>query len=502
MAVIDFKDSEVIIRDPGNKDIVGKTRSRTIQLGMFGTSRNAIWAGDRRLKVDAYPVGRGSFHANRKAFRLEPGDPFILNYEPYGISNKVWRVLRIEEESAESEKIVVHCVEDVSYLSTAPDVQGVKGSAGDRTTALQALAEVKVEEAPYVVVGDEIRLMTLAGRRLLREIGYKVLISVDGSSYNQLALCEHFSVHGTLVSDYTDDTFEIDSEVGFQVDFDNDDVDQIESISESEMLMGRNFALLGTELISFKTITPVSGNRYSITTVVRGMADTVKSYHSAGEEFWYLGFRRFGTFADSQFAKGITRHVKYNPYSSLHTADVSDAEEMSITFRGRAKAPYTPANFKANAGSYHPTYSSDVVLTWDPRLRGTGAGYGDPDTVTDATAVWEGLFKIEVFVGGSKVRTTEGIDAKTWTYTQAMIEADNGGDLPTRIFFRLTNYIDDDAGFRYESGHAELNVYNPDGVDKGAPTTTTTTTTTTTSTSTSSTSTSSSTSSSTTTTAP
>ena len=99
MAIINFKDAKVIAPDPANQRIVGRVSHKTLQFSMFNTAENAWWIADRILAREAYPLGVASFPANRNVFRLQVGDPFLLTYSPYGISNKVYRVVRIEEEN-------------------------------------------------------------------------------------------------------------------------------------------------------------------------------------------------------------------------------------------------------------------------------------------------------------------------------------------------------------------------------------------------------------------
>ena len=107
----------------------------------------------------------------------------------------------------------------------------------------------------------------------------------------------------------------------------------------------------------------------------------------------------------------------------------------------------------ANDGAFAARYDADIVLTWSPRYRGKGAGIGIPGEVL-ATDDWEGLFKIEVWVGGVKVRTQDSINAETWTYTQAMNISDNGS-LADSVTFKLSNHRDE-GGFSYESSQATV----------------------------------------------
>jgi hypothetical protein len=482
-------------RDPGNRAIQqGKIAHKTIKYGLFCTEFNASWAADNALKSAAYPLATISFPANRKLWKYEAGDPFILYYSPYNIAGKIYRVMRIEEENIESEQITVHAVEDIHYLAsigTGGTSKSATGIGAKRSMLIEALTAVMAMEAPYVLIGTENTILVVAaGKENGKELGFLTLLSSDGESYNQLGAVKVFAIHGRLNGSYPKNTYDIDDYVGFEVEFDNDDVSQIETISRADALGGRNLTMLGYELITFQTITPVSGNIYKIENVVRGRWDTEKQAHDAGTDFFFLGIARFGTFEDASLLPGATRYVKLNPYNLKYSGDASEAEAIMLAVEGRARKPYPPINFMANGSAFHGVYTDDIVLTWDSRLRTEGAGVGDPGTVVDAAATWEGYFEIEVWVGGELVRTATAIDSLTWTYTEAMSLADNGS-LPTQVLFKIKNYRAS-GGVTYSSAKVLVKAYNPGGVDHGTATTTTTTTSTTSTTSSSSTTTSSS----------
>ena len=90
-------------------------------------------------------------------------------------------------------------------------------------------------------------------------------------------------------------------------------------------------------------------------------------------------------------------------------------------------------------------------------MRGEGAGTGDADTMTDAAATWEGLFKVVVKVSDVTVRTTTDINALTWTYTDAQNTSDNGTPADDIVFY-LTNFRVAN-GITYETDSQTINVY-------------------------------------------
>ncbi|MBU0571983.1 MAG: hypothetical protein KKC50_08095, partial [Candidatus Omnitrophica bacterium] len=190
----------------------------------------------------------------------------------------------------------------------------------------------------------------------------------------------------------------------------------------------------------FQTITPISGDVYELTGNIRGCFDTEKATHSIGDDFYYIPLSNVSLFTNDQLLVGTTKYFKLIPYNSAYTASITDADANTHSIVGRARKPYVPGGFLATGN----LITNDIVLTWSPRVRGTGAGIGDADTITDASPTWEGYFEVEVWVGGVKKRTQTAIDAVTWTYTEAMNIIDNG-TAQTDVTFKLKNYRTSDT---------------------------------------------------------
>jgi len=439
--VADFKEAEVNVRDIANQELVGKINHQTVKLGMFTNTKNAAWRADRLLKTLAYPLATVSFSANRDVFRLEPGDAFKLNYEPYSISGMVCRLTSLTEENIESESIQVTAIEDIDYLSSGLSFVPDEGKAEPRVEDLKALSKLKVFEAPYVLSGSKLVLGTLAGREVGTETGYEVHLSIDGgSSFFFLGNTSVYSPFAVLENDYPE-TYQIDDQVGFDVTFsEKSNVSMIETGSRIELFGDSRIALLGDEIISFQTITPISENTYRIENIFRGRFDTKVETHSTGENFWFLDSSFFGQFESSDLVIGENRKFKFVPFSASRIGDISESQMLSFTPSGRALTPYQPSCLQANGRGIRPKYSTDIVLEWRARIRGPGWANFE----SNSPPSWEGLFKIEVYVSGELKRSVSEIDAVTWTYSQEMNVTDNGS-LADSVEFRLFNYIDSEG---------------------------------------------------------
>jgi hypothetical protein len=463
---VNMKEAMVASEDPAGKQIVGIIH-KTVRLMLFTRTVNAQWAADQVIKQEAYPFSEVVIETNRDLFRYEVGDLFILPYARYGVAGIICRVLNIQEEDLLSEKIIVTAAEDPDYFGDpvpVADIEipigGGEPPGGGGINPVVPLQDFTFIEAPYVYSGDTIGILPLVGKEEGFETGYYVYMSIDGgSSYVQFENVAPYAVHGSLVYSYDTNTFDIDDTVGFQIDIEQG-ASVLQSIARSQLFTDLNLSVLGGgnyfEIITWQTITPISGNRYEITGVYRGRYGTEKIYHPAGTDFFFVSDNRTELLLDNEFVVGFTPYFKVVPYSSTSISSVDDAVLTHLTLEGYALEPYEPVNLSANGNITNATYSggSDIVLDWDPRVRGDGLGLENPDYITDGAH--EGYFEVQVVVGGSTVRTTTGIDTTDWTYTDAMNTTDNGTPASS-ILFKLRNYKDT-GGVTYYSEWVNITV--------------------------------------------
>jgi len=456
---MDIVEAMVQAEDPANKRIVGHNVTRSMRLMLFTETVNAQWAADNYIRSLAYPLASLTMRANRNVFRLQVGDNFKWSNSRLGIADMVFRVQRIREEALASEIIEIEAIEDIEYTVGAATFNNIPTGSSPR---ISRSTVTKVEnavffEAPYVIAGNDIQLLPIVEKKNYSELGFIVYMSLDGESYSYLDNSSSFAIRGTLVNEYTSDTYEIDNEVGFRVaisDFD----EYLSSITEVQLFGPTNLSILGdtseAEIITWQTITPVSTGVFDITGVYRNRYGTDRKTHPAGTSFWFIN-QSYITLDDDNYTYGNTVYFKVCSYNSRVQSALSDADEYSVTFLGISRRPYDPTNFACNDVLVTPTYSGNCNLTWSPRVRGDGLGLGNPDYAVENPS-HEGYFEVEVWVGGSKVRTASDIDDDEWTYTSSMNGEDNGA-LADEITFKLRNYLTYES-VEYSSAWVSLTV--------------------------------------------
>ena len=388
-----FKESAIRAKNAAVARAVGQTNVKKISLPLFTDIEAVSWATQRVLAELSYPLARVALTVNRKAFRLCPGDLFVLNYSPYGIRNMVLRVISIEEEGLSSERLKVKAIQDIEYAAGIPSVTGAEGQAEQPDFQVVPLTHVQVEEPPYVIGETPNTIVPVAAREKGTETGALVFGSVDGGdSYRRVGDISTFSVHGELTSDLTP------SGTSFTVDIPVD-ANYLSALTWP-LLEKANRLLIGSEVICFENITPVEGteSEYEISGLHRGLFDTAAQDHPVGSDMYSLDGLDIITWPALQ--PGGDYYFKIVPFNGCNVGSLSDATAIQLHFRNRSLCPRSVINLKANGASSGATYTDDVVLTWDPRVRWN-------DDLPTALEYCDGLFKVEAHAGDSNPITDE-----------------------------------------------------------------------------------------------
>lgn len=141
----------------------------------------------------------------------------------------------------------------------------------------------------------------------------------------------------------------------------------LSSATESAVLNGSNLALLGSELIQFRTATFVSGTTYTLQGLLRGRFGTEQhlATHAIGDRFVLLQTSG-GVLRADRPSSELNTTRQYKPVSFGLT--VASAAAQAFTNTGNSKRPLAPVALAA-----HRNGSSDLVVTWIRRTRLGGA---------------------------------------------------------------------------------------------------------------------------------
>ena len=348
---IGFQTDALSFRDTANISANDRINSIDLTMPLFNTYDNINWITDRKLREGSYPLAQINFPVNRNHFKYEVGDVFILNYAPYDFEKIVFRVKQIREDGLESEDIEVSAIEAIDYVSAFSTVELIGGIGIALDQPVSPLTHIKILEAPWLFGPQTgVIVVPLVAREMDYELGYQLYFSTDDITYIGIGTGSSYGSYGTLVAEYPNTTADWDTTVGFEITFSNDDVDEIETVTTAQAQAGYNLAILGDEIICVRTITPVSGDKYAFSGIVRGKYDTTKTTHPIGTKFYFIGMD-YDQFEYLEFISGNTVYFKLVPYSQTDTGDIADAVAQSLALTGRGTADSTIYGLQAPAYS-------------------------------------------------------------------------------------------------------------------------------------------------------
>lgn len=186
------------------------------------------------------------------------------------------------------------------------------------------------------------------------------------------------------------------------------------SVEEIDVMNGVNWALLGKEIIGFKTATLLDTRRYRLSTLLRGLRNTESKTgdHVAGDIFIPLSGTLFQFIPLSPTLIGGTQYYK----AASEGIDLANVDSQSFVLEGNTVIPFSPGALKASRNA-----SNDVTFTWVRRTR-TPTSLLSPIR-TPLEEPFE-RYEIDYFDNGNVVRTVVIEDATTTIYTAAQQTTD------------------------------------------------------------------------------
>jgi hypothetical protein len=379
---------------------------------------SALWVGRTTHKL----------YLPRKYAYLEPSD--VLEITEDGNTHRV----RIEKVNYDGGVIELDVVDEIAgaYTSTA---------TGEAPAVLPAMRDYT--GPTHAVVADVPLLQAVNNKPgvMLGGMGYApgwrggvVEVSRDGGgSWQEWGRINSAAVLGkaaTALPDVTD-PWVWDEGGTVRVRLVSPD-HTLSSDTRANVLDGANMAMLGDEMIQWRTATLGSDGSYTLSGLLRGRKGTewATGTHSAGEDFLLVSA---GPFAFVEFdADDINKELRFRARS--FGALKAKLAPRTFTSSIRNMKPYAPAHV---AGSRDG--SNNLTLTWIRRPR-YGGEWNDSEGVplVETTEAYE----VDVLDGSSVVRTIE-VTTATASYTAAQQTSDGltPGDPVDVIVYQVSSTI-------------------------------------------------------------
>jgi hypothetical protein len=250
--------------------------------------------------------------------------------------------------------------------------------------------------------------------------GSTVLRSEDaGATYDTVAPMGRQGIIGEIEGGLPDGVTVVFDEVNIITVQLRDTADELESVTELDVLNGKNAAWVGPadgspgEVLQYKTATLIAPGRYELSGLLRGRLGTewATSTHGSGDMFVKLDD---GNLARADYS--ITDWNKDRIYKAVTLLQAeADADQVPFTNSGEGKRPLSPVNIVGD------NLTADLVITWDRRSRLRSGGIAGPVPLGEVTEAYE----IDVLDGpGGPLLRTLTSTSQTVTYTAAMMTAD------------------------------------------------------------------------------
>lgn len=417
----DYADRVAIAQDFANAATQGEVISEDLDVRGVATANVANMIVARELQVSSVPLVQLRLRINRRAFTFGPADVFKLSHSPYGLSDALFRVTRVETGAFDSNVITVEAVEDVFGIGiaayAAPSSSGWTSSASAAPSSVQV---VRIIETPAAIaLNDAAPEISIFAKRPSATTRAARLYVLQGTSYVPL-INEPitFSPAGALVSSIARETSGTLSSVT---------INNVESADEVPLTNG--IILVDDELMAYESAS-VSGATVTLTNVKRGVYDTTPATHAANADVFFV--------LDWQSAPlnaSATLKVTALGFNGVET-NIANEPTRSVTISRRALRPVAPKRLLIG-GQYNPTAlptTGDVQLSWSDRTGETTTAFDVDDGAVDRTR----FYTLKIYNGstGALLRTVTGLRT-SYTYTNANESADNGGSLAPSLIFVL-----------------------------------------------------------------
>lgn len=427
----DFNDRIIIAYDRANISVTNEVRPQTIEFRGISQEATAALVGMRVLKTLTYPLAKAKIVCDRSAWKYRPGAVFKFNWAPLDISGLVLRVTRIGYGELLDGKITIDCVEDIfgindTAFNAAPPSGWVNPLTGPAAPAAQELMEL-----PYHFSQAGRFVLALCARGDQTSQSFEVWVN-EGSGDFEGNVITGFCPIGLLEADYPAMTPALDS-AGFTLGLAGQvDLDELATVTGSEVFTGSILVLIDQEIMSVQTVTPNDDGSVSFSGILRGVCDTVPADHAAGARAWFISTGT-GTTKNVPYTVDQTVEAKLLPSNPFGDYPIASASYDTIATSSRAARPYPPGDLCIQGEAYAdrpPIFVNDLILTWKSRnrLTQTAAGTLVAQDAGDITPEAGTTYTARIYIDGALIRTVADLSSETYTYpaTQRILDDPDG----------------------------------------------------------------------------
>lgn len=445
----DYEDSSALAQDFALINYQQRVKGTDMSFPGVANKTLANEIAARQLSFMNVPLFKVEIACNRKASNLRPGMVVKFNWAPYGLSNLVLRVLKVDLGELEEGTVRLSCIQD--RFSTATPVFAPPSNSGWTPPSVDPspVATRKVFEPPYFfargltvdgsVPAGRTSLYALANKPNSPSQSFDSQASTDGGlTWSEAGNNQIYNGSGVLQSAYP-------NTAGLTTGFDAGGFTVINASGQENLASyplgsnrdGKMLLLIDDEWMTFTTVTV--GATVVITNVYRGLFDSVIANHAAGARVWFVS--EMDGLLERSFSPGSVQvRLLDNAPNGQYDPALAPVDTIVIPATPRTSKPYPPDYLQLN-GSRTPTPTTgatSVTADWRhrSRLQQDLRVYNDP---SDSPAEVGTTYNLQWRVGTGSFTAINGITG----LSQAIPVTGLTGTLEVRVWTVINSVVSD-----------------------------------------------------------
>lgn len=438
----DVNDTTVTFQDLASVISQGAIISQTLNFPGIDDDNIASKVGMREIRQYSTPLLPVTFTANRDAWNLNPGDPFIFTWLEKGVAQVIMRAVKIDYGNLSDGRIEITAIEDIFGLPESTYIQPQASLWEDPVVAPSSLQpeDVSKFEIPYYILAT--RFSTADFNTILEDSSFLIVMASFPSFASPSFELWTTTVPLPAISDYTfktigtycykltlnQDLLETDNEVdidigAFPANFEED-------VPFNSLCFIGNEADESTSEIAIYSSANFSANTIQLK---RGALDTLPKAHNSSTAIWF--FDNNWAFDPTEYTDGNQVTFRPLPQTGVGTLGIGSASFEVVNLEGRQYKPMAPSYIRIQDSFvdrfYPASIRGDTIISWlrTNRITQTVANdapyfYSTDDVVAENGIVWRLLLFDETL----PVSPTITVDnpSTTTSYTWSTEEVDSG----------------------------------------------------------------------------
>ncbi len=439
-----YRDTVIARGADGLATLSTVTRARKVQIRSVVDFDAAAKIAMRRSQEELGNLVQYTFELARGAARIRVGERIALPDLGITTTLRVLTTRRDQDGNRTTVKALVDSYGVPVVTHTPADGGGTSNPAIDPTADL---AFTFVEAPPHLALLAGIvmpSLLILRVRANASILGAAANLSNDGTNYYDSGR-DAASHVGFQLQEGIAATDAYSIEDGPLATLLGPDVDQLQDLTADEAAWreGRQFLVIGEELFYLRNAELISGTTYRLHGLLRARLGTARGTHAISAKGYVGTINDTQNVNDPMLRPGASIRLKSQPFTSTFLS-LASITAVTKTLKGKGVTPppvcaLEVAEPALGVPAYHT--GENVVFSWaysSPQILGTGAGMQPAGSAVGSSPV-QGEFEIEVYDALDVLVRTELRSLPTWTYANADLVADLGGETNFTVSVRNIN---------------------------------------------------------------